>query len=183
MLFALLLSACQPDFLRSSEVDRPRAGSAAWVVDGHALRLEEHILTADGVPLLEHVYDEPVVGDHVLYVPADPGPGDGGIYAVRIVDGAVRAVPILEEGRPDRLALAPDGTTLAYVAGTSGIASVWVVPVAGGRPRQLTNVNLASTPGRAPADFVHPPDDGPVQFVGSRVVWVARGAEREATWR
>lgn len=36
-------------------------------------------------------------------------------------------------------ALSPDGTTLAYIADTSGVPQIWTVPASGGQPQQRTN--------------------------------------------
>ncbi|MES2644065.1 MAG: hypothetical protein V4850_31555 [Myxococcota bacterium] len=167
----------------SAEGDRPFAGTGTWDLEGRAITLTAGTLYADGLPILAHVYGDPVAGEKVLWVPADPGEGDGGIYAVRIHDGEALVMPLLTTGRPDRLALSPDGATLVYVGGHSGIASVWAVPTVAGAPRQLTNVGVLPTPGGAPEGFVPPPERGPVRFDGARIVWTAEGAERTATWR
>lgn len=163
---------------------RARCPSAGrWELDAHEITLASAALYADGIAILAHVYDDPVATFDALYVPADPGAGDGGIYAVRIVDERPSVVPLLTDGRPDRLALSPDGSMLAYVGGHSGIASVWTLPTIAGAPRQVTNVGLLNSQGRAPTGFVPPPERGPVRFDGGRVVWMAEGTARSARWR
>lgn len=166
------------------ESDLPFQGTGRWELGGHVLTLADTTLSLDGAPVLRHVYDDPVAGPDVLWVPADPGGGDGGIYAVTVPDGLV-ITPLLTEGRPDRLALAPDGATLVYVAGTTGITSVWSIPTVGGAPRQLTNVGVTrpGVPGTPPIGFVPPPERVAPRFVGERLVWSARGADWEAAWR
>ncbi len=166
-----------------AETDLAFAGAGAWTLGGHVVTLSAGTLTADGAPILAHVYDDPVVTDDTLYVPADPGEGDGGIYAVRVLDGDLAVSPLLTEGRPDRLALSPDAATLAFVAGTTGIASLWSMPTAGGPVRQLTNVNVVRTPGHAPVGFVPPPERGPARFDGATLVWTVEGVERVVPWR
>ncbi len=165
------------------ESDAPFAGAGRWTLDGHDVTLAGGTLYGDGVPVLAHVYDHPVAGPDALWVPADPGPGDGGVYRVFVADGLVLAEPRLTRGRPERFALAPDGAELAFVSGASGLASLWSLPTAGGEPRQLTNVGLRPTPGAAPAGFVPPPDRGPPRFLGDHLVWTAQGVEREVAWR
>lgn len=87
-------------------------------------------------------------------------------------------------GAEDGEAVSPDGRFVAFVAGATGIASVWVAPVPGpgeavGQPVQLTNVGLERVrrePGQAPAGFVPPPDHGPLRWEGDRTVaWTAAG--------
>ena len=70
--------------------------------------------------------------------------------------------------RPDRIALAPDGSLAAFVSGRTGLASVYVVPTDGSRaPVQLTNVGLDRTHRDG---FVAPPAHPPV-FVGATLRW------------
>lgn len=72
-----------------------------------------------------------------------------------LVDGSVRR---LTEGRAATiLAVAPEGDEIAFLSAVSGLPAIFTVPVAGGPARQLTNVGLARTPGRAPEGFVPPP--------------------------
>lgn len=89
-------------------------------------------------------------------------------FAVRAAD-AVADVHVLADGRLRRLteglpavvlAVSPRGDEVAFLAASSGLPALWVVPVAGGAPRQLTNVGVtrdAARPGRAPEGFVAPP--------------------------
>lgn len=163
------------------EADAAYAGVGAWSLGGHTLTLAGTVLSADGATLLRGVYEAPVLGADTLWVPADVGVGDGAIWAVRVHDGALVAAPVVQGGRPDRLALGPDGT-LAFVSGASGLASVWVLPPEG-EARQLTNRGLVPTPGRAPAGFVAPPTRAAPRFHGDRLRWDTRGQAVEVPWR
>ena len=176
-------SALPPGALPES--DLPFSGTGRWVIDGRVLTLAAGVVSADGAPVIAGVYDDPVASDDTLWVPADLGDGDGGIYAIRVDDGAVRVAARLTGGRPDRLVFAPDGATLLYVAGTTGITSLWRVPIGEGEARQITNVGVTRppVPGVAPAGFVPPPVGAPPRFVGDRVVWTVKGVAREAAWR
>lgn len=80
---------------------------------------------------------------------------------------------LVSEGCPDRAALDPAGGRVAFVGDRTGIASVYVAPLAGGAPRQLTNVGLEDLPpGQGPPPgFVPPPWDGPLRFDDGRLVW------------
>ena len=166
-----------------TETDLPYGGAGAWTLGGVRLTLAETTLRADGEVVLERVYHAPLAGADVLWVPADRDVEDGGIHAVTVADGQVRVTTLVAGGRPDRLVLAPDGATLLYVAGHTGLTSVWAVPVAGGQPRQLTNVGLEKPVGRAPEGFVPPWERAAPTFAGDRATWEARGATWEAAWR
>lgn len=165
------------------ETDLPYGGTGTWALGGVTITLADTTLRADGDVVLEHVYHAPLAGPDVLWVPADRGVEDGGIHAVTVVDGQVRVTTLVRGGRPDRLVLAPDGATLLYVAGHTGLTSVWAVPIAGGQPRQITNVGLEKPVGRAPEGFVPPWERGPPSFAGDRVTWQVRGGSWEAAWR
>jgi hypothetical protein len=88
-------------------------------------------------------------------------------------------------GAEDAEARSPDGRWVAFVAGATGIASVWAVEIseAGpvGEPVQLTNVGLESVfrrPGEPPAGFVPPPDRASLRWKDDRtIVWTAAGVE------
>jgi len=167
------------------ESDLPFSGTGRWELGGRVFTLAAGVITADGAPIIEGVYDDPVASEDALWVPADRGDGDGGIYTIRVEGGAPQVTTRLAGGRPDRLVLAPDGATLLYVAGTTGITSLWRVPIAEGEPRQITNVGVTRppVPGVAPEGFVPPPVGAPPRFSGDRVVWTVKGVTREAAWR
>ena len=105
--------------------------------------------------------------------------GAVGAAIVRIAQcdasGLGRVLTVVDDGgRPDRLAFSPDGRHIAYVSSAaSGYASVWIVGT-DGAARQLTNLALQPTPGRAPDGFTPPPSSAP-RFVGSRLQWQVDG--------
>lgn len=87
-------------------------------------------------------------------------------------------------GAEDAEALSPDGTRVAFLAGASGLAAVWVAEVPGpGEPvrpaQQLTNEGLEDeprAPGRMPAAFVPPPEAGRLRWRDGRTIeWEAQG--------
>ncbi len=107
-------------------------------------------------------------------------------FAVRTAD-AVADVTVLSGGRVVRLteglpavvlAVSPDGTEVAFLAATGGLPAVWTVAVAGGAPRQLTNVGVVRDParGRPPVGFVSPPERAAgVSWVDGEITYGAAG--------
>lgn len=165
------------------ETDMPYAGEGAWRLGEVTLTLADTTLRADGSVVLEHVYHAPLAGPDVLWVPAAPGVEDGAIHALTAEDGELRVTTLVRGGMPDRLVPAPDGATLLYVAGHTGLTSVWAVSTTGGQPRQITNQGLEKPIGRAPEGFVPPWEGALPTFSGDRVRWQARGSDWEAAWR
>lgn len=157
------------------EVDVPFSGQGQWVIGEQNLVLKGRLLYRGDTVLVDRVYDPPVAGPDVLYVPADTPDGEGVIYAVR-PDGRVDAV--VRGGRPDQLVISPDGA-LAFVSGVTEISSVYVLK--DGQIRQLTNVGLVRVPGRAPEGWVPPPRRN-LKFEGEFLRWEADG-ERRVSWR
>ncbi len=102
------------------------------------------------------------------------------------VDGALVQVTDLP-GAEELEVLSPDGAWVAFVAGGTGIASVWAVPMpTASAPRpapiQLTNVGLESVkrvPGEPPAGFVPVPETAKgLRWVDERTIgWSAAGQE------
>lgn len=98
--------------------------------------------------------------------------------------GAVRRVLVDDGGMPDRPALSEDGTRLAYVSAVTGLASIWVVDVDGGNPRQLTNVGIERDKTRgAPAGWVPPPMDRSLRWEGDALTWTAPDGPRRLETR
>lgn len=172
----LLLLACA-----APETDLPFAG--ADLVDTRLGRVE---LAADelrwrGAPLVRGVYAPPVLTSDLLVVAADEpvpagekSPAGARLLALRPAGDGWERVTLVEGGRPDRLALSPDGEVVAFVWGITGVASVWTVPTDGGPATQRTNRALVRVPGQAPAGFVPPPREPP-GFAGTALAWTVDG--------
>lgn len=102
------------------------------------------------------------------------------------VDGRLVQVTDLP-GAEELEVRSPDGAWVAFVSGTTGIASVWAVPmptadVPKPTPVQLTNVGIERTkrtPGQPPAGFVPVPETANgLRWVDDRTVaWTAGGQE------
>jgi hypothetical protein len=105
---------------------------------------------------------------------------------VLAVDGALIQVTDLP-GAEELEVLSPDGAWVAFVAGGTGIASVWAVPMPTAAtpkpmPIQLTNVGLESVkrvPGQPPAGFVPVPETAKgLRWLDQRTVgWSAAGKD------
>lgn len=197
-ILVLLLSAAAacapapPGAEPPPETDRPWTGAAEYALDGSPVRLEGDRLLAgggSGAVLGTGLVGPPAVAPGRLVAALDDGRSTGRIVAFAPDGrGGIASAPIVDAGgRPDRVAVSPDGTTVAFVWGITGIASVWTVPSAGGAPpSQRTNVGLEDAPrrpGEAPAGFVPPPDSGPPRFDGDDLVWTAQGREWRVRWR
>lgn len=110
-----------------------------------------------------------------LLFTADADEGKEGDTAVMIAapDGALKMVADAE-GADDRGSVSPDGQTVVFVSGRTGVASLFRTTVDGAEPVQLTNAGLE--PGRdddsAPVGFVPPP------MGADALVWVSADAVR-----
>jgi hypothetical protein len=177
----LLLLACAPDRPVTAETE----GRPSWDGEWSAAR-GAHVTLQDGLLRLELGEQDRILAEEVVGAPAlsadgrrialahrGPGPGLSVLDAVEITDAGVEVRRLVDEGAPDRVALTPDGDTVAYVHNATGIASVWVIPFIGGTPTQLTNVDLVRIPGQEPVGFVPPPHDGPLRIDGDRITWIA----------
>ena len=196
----VLLAACAPQPEREAPVELPVDAGApprergTWELQGATLVL------ADGTLVLETPGARQTLAHDVVGPPAVSADGDRVAYARQVGQAALSSIAVIDGrgvdgswseprtlvGHADRPALSPDGGQVAFVSGSSGIASVWLVPFEGGEPVQLTNRDLRSPavspdaldgpvhpPGQPPAGFVPPPHTGPPRFEGDRLVWDA----------
>lgn len=96
-------------------------------------------------------------------------------------------VLVAGSANPDRPAISEDGETIAFVAGLTGIASVWTLPFDGSEdPVQHTNVGLhlvKRAPGQPPPGFVPPPATGTLAFDGDHLVWEGPAGPQQVRWR
>ena len=132
-----------------------------------------------------------VVGCDAATPPVDvPPESDAGAIlkpdrdVVLPVDGRLVQVTNLP-GAEELEVVSPDGAWVAFVSGTTGIASVWAVPMPTAEdprptPIQLTNVGLQDAkrvPGMPPEGFVPVPESANgLSFVDARTVtWTAAG--------
>lgn len=161
-----------------SEVDGLPARAAEWALTRGHLHL---------TPTAELVWrssDDAVALDaELIGLPAVAG--ERVVWSARTGKGATLYAwepgetprALTAEGTPDRPALSPDGETVVFVSGSTGLASLWAMPFQGGAPVQLTNQGLASAPrapGQPPEGFVAPPHRGPPEVGEDGVVrWEA----------
>lgn len=129
----------------------------AWLAGVARAEPEGRDVSADGV------LEEVTAGGRTVFAHRD-----GGRTWIGASDGGAERV--LVEPGGDRLALSPDGSMVAYVAPRDGVATVWVVPFAGGEPRAVTPP-VVRTPGRAPEGFVAPPADRSLVFRADELCW------------
>ena len=170
VLLALAVASPLPEACHRPEV--VQSLDAGW-------SLEQGVLSRHGETVLAGVHGRVAHGGGRILaavVVEEPVRTD---LALVEADGSARLLGL--EAHPDRVALSPDGRVAAYVSGHTGYASLWVLPL-DGTPRQLTNVDLVRTPGRAPEGFV-PAPDGPPRFDGDLLRWTAADGEHAVSWR
>jgi len=109
------------------------------------------------------------------------------VVAEQIDGGWNEEVRISGAAMPERPAISPDGETIAFTSGVSGLASVWIMPFEGGvDPVQLTNVGVhlkKRSPGVPPEGFVPPPVDDSLAFDGDELEWNGPDGPHSARWR
>jgi hypothetical protein len=166
-----------------AEAGAPPRLHASWpLFDGAAVRLEDGRLSLeqgpDSWPVATDVIGVPTLdaeGTRFVYCRQAVGLGLSSIEAWgRTEDGSWDGPRVLDD-HADRPAISPDGERVAFVSGRTGVASIWLVPFAGGEAMQLTNVALEDrrVPGQPPDGFVAPPHQGPPRFDGDALVWDA----------
>jgi hypothetical protein len=155
--------------------------SGEWPVAGSSVL----VLEKDGRLELRHAGGALLLAEVALELPAVAADGERIAYALRKTDGFGSAVAVAEfrdgvwhgprtlvdTGTPDHVAISPDGTRVAYVAGADGIAALWLAAFDGGEPVQLTNKGLVKSKSGPPDGFVPLPHRSPPAFVGDRLEW------------
>jgi hypothetical protein len=101
---------------------------------------------------------------------------------LHVAEDGKEILAIDDRGNPDRAAVSPDGTRVAFVSARSGIAAVWIVRLADGAALQLTNRDLRPAAGGPPVGWVAPPA-GPLRFDGASVAWSAGSVALPEGWR
>lgn len=154
----------------------PFAQSGSWNVASETLRLDRGVLSIEGAVLAEQVLELDVVGDRAVFVMRSGPRRD----LVAYQDGSLRT--LVANRSPALPKLSDDGQNVAFVDGATSISSVYLIAFDGGEPRQLTNVGLVRTPGRAPAGFVPSPSTGKLRFEGAELAWEDRDTTHRVRW-
>lgn len=165
-----------------AEMDLPQQ-DGSWTLDAEAsLAVVDGVLRTVGLDGLEgELVGEPAIADHGLRAVLALRPPDRFetqlVVLERTREGWRDRVLLDGPGMPDRPAISPDGRTVAFVwAGpTGGVAGIWSVPFAGGKPERLTNhdVRHSKDHGWPPPDFTPLPSEGAPWFEGSTLHWNA----------
>lgn len=153
----------------------PFATGGTWELAGQALRLDRGVLAHGDIVLAEQVLELDVVGEHAVFTLRNGPRRDLAVY-----DGTRMRV-LLADRSPAQPKLSDDGRQVAFVDGVTSITAVYVVPFVGGEARQLTNVGLVRTPGRAPLGFVESPSAG-LHFRGELLEWEGESATHSVRW-
>lgn len=167
------------DFFPARRTLSPSGSVEVHVGEDRALRL--------ALPQGERLLDQPVdprvafsPDEAWLYYARDAGLGETEIWRVALPSGSPEPV-VQWSGNADRPALSPDGRRLAFVSGTTGLASFWVVPLDGPLPVpfargvQLSNKDLVRVPGQAPEGFLPPPTTVLPTWDEQGLSWSAQG--------
>lgn len=174
LLLLLSFQACDPA-IEPHGTDGLPAREGAWSAGRGQVRLtpDHTLIWADAAgerALAEEIVGLPAVAGERVVWSALEGPGTT-LWAWE--PGAEPRL-LTDEGSPDRPALSPDGETVLFFSGRTGLASLWALPFTGGIPTQITNQGLESAPrrpGEPPAGFVPPPHRGPPRVEGDRARW------------
>lgn len=130
-------------------------------------------LRIDGRVIARHALPELAFYATTIVFPSDTGAGTDLLVLWR--KDALPEPLIAWPGTEDRPSFSPDGDSLAFVASTDGLPSVWMLDLASREATRLTNQGLRRTPGRAPEGFVPPPDSPRFMWSADRLSWTANG--------
>lgn len=150
---------------RSGDELRPIAqevAHAAWAPDGTILYLQRGVTTREGL-LLEANGEErrTLLRDLADFAVSPKGelavvrrlPEYRFSIALHARDGRLVRTLLIEDAPLSTPFFTPDGRTLLYVSGRTGLLSLFALPTEGGEPRQLTNVSVR----RIGPDYLSPP--------------------------
>lgn len=182
----LLLLACgqaEPelpearDGIPAAQVGDPQSGWTAHIEAGGALRLDGPAGTQLAVEgrVLPGVAFSPS-GEAAAFAMQTVGP-ECDLFLLPLEEGAQPRALTDWPGAEDRPVFSPDGARVAFFSGRTGWASLWVLDLEGGEPRQLTNVGIEDQPrivGQAPVGFV-PPAQEHLAWTGEGIRWMADG--------
>lgn len=88
------------------------------------------------------------------------------------------------DGNPDRVAISHSGEHVAFCSATSGFASLYVQPFAGGEAIQVTNIGLVQEKrGGPPQGWTPPPTTDDLAFDGDFLVWTSEEGAHKVAWR
>ena len=148
------------------ELDRVLAGGQRLVQDARGVTLDGRLLAAEplGPVALDARGARFVVAERI-----DGGPESRLLACAPPAPCRV----VIDEGSPDRAAIAADGQRVAWVAAAGGLPAVFVAPFGGGPAVQVTNVGLSRTGGGPPLGFVEPPHHEPPRFEQGGLTWDA----------
>jgi WD40-like Beta Propeller Repeat len=163
---------------------RTKSPDATWealVAEGGALRMRPFgddtqtvAVDADVLPEVAFSPDD----RFLVYARLDPmGESDLWLVAAPWTATPIRLTDWV--GTEDRPVVSPDGRAVAFVAGRTGIASLWTFILADGATTavQLTNVGLEHVQhasGVAPEGFIPPPDKTTLRWDQDGLSWVAQ---------
>lgn len=117
------------------------------------------------------VVEEPVfdpLGSGALLVAVTQPGSEGNALVLVQADGQRRTIAAAGSHN-ERAVFSPDATRIAFVSDISSVPSVWVQPLGGSPPVQLTNVGIERVPGRPPAGYLPPPASGALAWTPSGI--------------
>ena len=158
----------------------PFAIAGSWTLPSTEVVLDHGVLQTSDQVIAHDVIEAPAIhGDRVVFVQrrADA------LRDLVAWDASTGLTTLLVDGQsPNQPAISPDGTTVAFVNGPTGITAVYTMPLAGGEPVQHTNRDLVRVPGQAPEGFVGSPVSG-FHFEGGLLTWEDATARHTVRWQ
>lgn len=174
ILASLALAGPLPESEHPSDIEQVFAERHRWTLHRGVLARDDRVVVSGVVGSVAHV------GDRVVAAVLVEAPVNTDLV---VIDGGSEPRRLHLDARPDRVALSPDGSHVAYVSGHTGWASVWVLDLDTLSARQLTNQVVTRRKGAPPRGFTPPPTEPP-RFEGDHLRWTTPdGASHRVTWR